>query len=134
MTAELISLKQQLADSVPVGFVYFQLPNQQEPKAIWPSTNWQEITSQYKNLFFRAEGDESGKFGQIQEESSPKLTDIRMNEDTNHCNAEYKPIPGVWKDDAIHLTGGGDIQHIQFFVSNDKVRPKNTAIKIWKRI
>lgn len=134
MTAELLLLKQQFADSVPVGFVYFQLSNQPEPKTIWAGTNWQEITSQYKNLFFRALGDESAKFGEIQEESSPKLTHIRMNEDTNHCNAEYKPIAGVWNDDAIHLTGGGDLQHIQFFVSKDKVRPKNTAIKIWKRV
>ena len=25
-------------------------------------------------------------------------------------------------------------QHIHFYVSDDEVRPKNTAVKIWKRI
>ena len=25
-------------------------------------------------------------------------------------------------------------QHIHFYVSNDQVKPKNTATKIWKRI
>ena len=63
---------------IPIGFIYVHLPNQTEPTQIWPKLKWQEITSQYANLFFRAEGNWTAPFGQVQEESSPRLSIVNL--------------------------------------------------------
>ncbi len=59
--------------SVPIGFIYSQIPDEPEPKIIWPNFEWKDITSEYAGLFFCAEGGDSAKFGELQSESSQKL-------------------------------------------------------------
>lgn len=67
---EIEFIKSKVVNSlIPIGFVYVQLPNQSEPKKIWEHFQWKEITEQYANAFFRAEGNRSESFGNTQSES-----------------------------------------------------------------
>ena len=127
---------------VPIGFIYTQLPNQAEPTSIWPKLKWQFVTSQYANMFFRVIGDKTAQFGQNQDEAVPKLSKVNITEAKGwaiNVNLQSIITPGEWSK--LLYTGdnfpdgrANYYQHINFYVSNDEVRPKNTAIKIWKRI
>ncbi len=55
---------------IPIGFIYSQISSQPEPKTIWPNIEWEDITLEYAGLFFRAEGGNSSKFGELQADNS----------------------------------------------------------------
>lgn len=38
--------------SVPLGFIYIQLPGKQAPAQLWPSLTWTEVTSDFEGLLF----------------------------------------------------------------------------------
>ncbi len=65
--------------SVPVGFIYTQLPQHKDPNELWPFFSWTDITSEYAELFFRAEGAGSESFGTPQEGDSPRLTAVNSH-------------------------------------------------------
>ena len=133
LQSEIKSIK---TNPIPIGFIYVQLPNQLEPSLIWPNVQWESVTPQYANLFFRAEGERSAKFGSTQGESAPRLTRV-TNDHEKHPNAGgIQVVPGIWSQ---YLTTGvyPDQRNnitISFFVSNPEVKPQNTAIRIWKRV
>ena len=52
-------IQQNYANLVPIGFIYTEFPNQAEPLSIWPNYKWQDVTQQYSNLFFRAQGNKT---------------------------------------------------------------------------
>ena len=125
---------------IPIGFIYVQLPNQSLPSAIWSNVEWEEVTSQYANLFFRVAGDKSAKFnGGIQEESSPKLVRVHSGHSANYSHDYIYPEPGlesfgIFSGDNVFPQSRVAEYYLNFLVSNDEVRPGNAAIKIWKRI
>ena len=131
------------SSSIPVGFIYVQLPNQSEPTSIWSKLKWQEVTSQYANMFFRVNGNMTEAFGQNQEESAPRLSKVNITSAASYLGTYNKQdiiASGKWSQllytGLYGVTGANQFhfQHINSYVSNDEVRPKNTAIKIWKRI
>ena len=137
------NFKQLNDNRVPIGFIYIQLPDQPEPNAIWLNLKWQEITYQYKNSFFRAQGDRTEPFGKVQLQSSPRLSMVNLTyyngQRINTYSFQENIIPGEWSK--LMYTGlnwapgsGNNRQYINFYVSNEDVRPQNMAIKIWKRI
>src|SRR5699024_7634225 len=72
ITEALESLKRTLlaeiaTSTVPLGFVYVQLPNQAEPEALWPKYKWTEISDDYGDVFFRVQGGSTEAFGKMQE-------------------------------------------------------------------
>ena len=123
---------------VPVGFIYFQLPNQKPPKYLWPDCQWKDISSEYAGLFFRTIGGESEPFGQIQNENAPKLDHVNITVDINsdkkfNINDVY--ISKEWSD--WFYTGDwyySRSKRIRFHTSDGEVRPKNMAMKIWQRL
>ena len=124
---------------VPIGFIYTQLPNQTEPTSIWPKLKWQEVTSHYADTFFRAQGTKTAPFGQVQDENAPRLSKVNITRTipwwSGNSNTQDIVTPGEWSK--LLYTGsidGARHQHINFYVSNEEVKPKNTAVKIWKRI
>ncbi|XP_054154856.1 uncharacterized protein LOC128953396 [Oppia nitens] len=132
----------QLAENpVPVGFIYVQLGQQQRPQHLWPqsSIKWYDITQQYAGLFFRAEGPDSAKFGEIQPANWSRLSTIR----TRSC---YTPDHGSYCEEfttELGDTGGWSPEFIRKDFSNDMYfyvttgldnRPRNQAIRIYKRI
>jgi len=123
------------------------LPSQQEPNLIWPKYKWQDISKSYEGLFFRVLGANSSKFGEIQKESSPRLSEVRSDSQTNinkrnETDGEMDiviPQNGewshwIWKSD-VHNTTEKVVPFFQSFkLSSVEVAPRNTAIKVWKRI
>lgn len=95
---------------------------------------WSEITESYAGLFFRAVGGGSAAFGSIQDDNSPRLTNVQTGS-----------VPhGIWQTvvnadntlSSLVSTGhGSGIDHwgLSFRVSQTEVRPRNTAIRIWIR-
>jgi hypothetical protein len=120
---------------VPIGFIYTQIPGQPEPKTIWSNIEWKDITSEYAGLFFRAEGGDSAKFEELQKDSSPKLiavTSVYQSFDIVSTRMEVKS----GEVSQTIYTGSDGPQHfgLKFEVSGGEVRPRNKAIRIWKRI
>ncbi|CAG2182018.1 unnamed protein product, partial [Oppiella nova] len=119
-------------DSVPLGFTYIQLPHQLEPGKIWPLFKWLDISHTYAGLFMRVLGGESAPFGRVQGSGAPRLASIKsyglhgvpsidthmedIGADNKWSNGHYNGFP------------------VAFKVSKSEVRPKNIAIKVWKRV
>ena len=126
-------MKETLKAMIPIGFLYTQLPDQSSPDVLWPNMKWTEVTQSYAGLFFRAEGGNSLKFGQLQLAGSPKITTIttyyREKDNEGKINLE------VGKESAKIRTGDGNSENysLSFFTSNEEVKPINKAVKIWKR-
>ena len=81
---DIISLEK---SSMPIGFLYTQFPEQSSPQQLWPSLQWTEVTQQYAGLFFRAEGNGSLPFGQIQNDNAPHL--ISVESKRTNTNSPY---------------------------------------------
>jgi hypothetical protein len=126
---------------VPIGFIYTQLPSQPEPKTVWPQVQWQEVTSSYAGLFFRAQGSGSAAFGTPQGDSTRQISRIeytRRNSEDNLPLGMDLPATGWsgWMRSAYDDTGDGGFywyQSHRYHHTNVEVRPKNTAVRIWKR-
>jgi len=118
----------------PVGSIYIQFANASDPNTLYPNLKFIDITSNYTGLFFRAEGNGSLPFGQVQEENEPRLTSV--NRGTNTYNGLITLPVGAWS--AFIESGqagalGSTLSH-QFFTSGGEIRPRNTAVRIWQRI
>lgn len=124
---------------VPVGFIYVQLPNQPEPYLLWDTVNWIDVTSEYAGLFFRVLGGGSQQFGVTQAANSPRLTHV------NHLTMTgIRELVTISADDRFSdpITSGPvappgipttNYWGLRFSQSSDEVRPRNTAVRIWKR-
>ena len=126
---------------IPLGFIYTQLPWQSAPHEFWPTMKWVDITRHYSGLFFRAEGGGSEPFGQTQQANQSWISNI--------VTGGYKPpkfmkfifdikvarLPetelGEWQK--LYMNEAL-LDRIELFTTNGEVRPKNTAIRIWKRM
>lgn len=122
--------------ALPEGFIYVQLPRQQEPKILWPAFYWSDVTCQYAGYFFRAEGGGSEPFGYSQGDNAPRIAEIQVTTDRIERFKEHAYFyPGQWND--YIKTGDGYRASKDGFsmrLSGGEVRPKNMAIKIWKRV
>ena len=126
-----------LSNPVPIGFIYVQLPSQPEPKTLWPMAEWKNISQQYAGHFFRVEGDKAASFGQPQSDS--------FQEHTHEYENGYELGGGN------HYYNYGDYYHVYSVGqrtktctssvasgygtprTSDETRPKNYAIRVWKR-
>ena len=93
---------------------------------------WQEVSSEYSGLFFRVVGGGSLGFGETQDENSPRLTQAGYLVGRAQTTSMNIP-PGEWSP--CLKTGGHkrDADCLSFYVSGGEVRPRNKAIRIWKR-
>lgn len=123
---------------VPINFIYVQLPREKAPTTIWPSTEWEDITLNYEGVFFRAGGGGAASFGEIQEADSPRLTRMAVGEHNSsvsyismdvEANGEFSKVLST-RGNPDYFMGWG----MQVIVSNAEVRPRNMAVKIWKRV
>jgi hypothetical protein len=132
----------------PIGFIYVQLPKEKSPSEIWPWMTWNEVSYAYAGVFFRVTGGEAASFGQVQEDNAPRLEEVNTvwnNEDSwkyisrkgqrvkgqTHGNIT---IPKTGLSNWI-MSGGwdGTPKYVSFSLSGGEVRPRNMAIRIWKR-
>ncbi len=119
---------------VPVGFIYTQLPGQVEPQILWPLMTWKDVTSDYAGLFFRAEGGGAAPFGKVQSDNSPRLSKIEQKTHGSGTDSDsMQVIPGTWSSYMFTGKFESPNNHLRFFVSSEEVRPRNKAMRIWKR-
>lgn len=113
-----------------------QIPNQPEPFRIFSATvQWEEITTSYAGLFFRVLGGGSEPFNVVQEENSPRLTYVNLSgqtrRDSVNITADGVSSPMVSSGAIGPVTG--TTWGLNFRVSGGEVRPRNSAIRIWRR-
>jgi hypothetical protein len=100
---------------------------------------WSDVSSQYSGLFFRVLGGNSSSFNVVQEENSPRLTAVNFEENTNKIFGYINVIANGELSDCV-FTGWSssytDYKYntLRFRVSSEEVRPRNQAIRIWKRV
>ena len=121
---------------MPQGFIYTQLDENDHPVKFWPNNKWMDISEQYSGLFFRVIGGQSRAFDRNQEQSYPGLEIESSISSYTKINSKINItiMHGQWSD---YLRTGGTYPNkkrigLSFHVTNDEVRPKNTAIRIWK--
>lgn len=114
--------------------MYTQLPDQPEPSRIWSIVEWSEVTAEYAGLFFRAEGGNSSTFGSTQQDNSPRLTNVQTSI-LNTANWSGNIVANGVVSPAISSGASGGWTHwgVSFAVSSGEVRPRNTAVRMWKR-
>ncbi|CAG2119075.1 unnamed protein product, partial [Medioppia subpectinata] len=130
-------IREFIDNPVPLGFVYVQLPGQPEPSVLWPAVQWSNITDTYGGLFFRVFGNSSDPFSEIQEDSAPRLTavvsQVKQKSGNRNFNEQLRPNDKWSKDLYTGSDGGDDNYYMSFKLSSGEVRPRNTAVYIWKR-
>ena len=123
---------------IPLGFLYTQLPNQSTPQQLWPNMEWTEITQQYAGLFFRAEGSGSDTFGTVQGANYSRLLKLNVRgcdiSGYSNCKDQTGILIEEGKWENIHPNIHGLISAIYPYMTTGENRPRNTAIKIFKRI
>jgi hypothetical protein len=145
MKAVAASVLASLQTLIPVGFVYVEMSGQRQPKQLWPTFEWADVSADYGGLFFRVLGNDSAPFGTIQEPSAPRLVAVDR-QDTSGCTS-LCPVKadGEWSGSVSASEGytgynsygsrGSYVSRsLRFKVSNDEVKPRNQAIRVWKRI
>ena len=102
---ELFGVKDELFKRVfdfthPVGEIYIQYPKQKNPNSLYNNHSvWEDITTQYANMFFRAYGDKAPAFVDDSNPSASITTQAAENKSHNH---------GGWTSN-IKNTSGADI-------------------------
>ena len=128
----------QINSMIPLGFVYTQLPNQSAPQEIWPNMNWTEVTDEYSGLFFRAEGGTSLPFGQIQHANQSWISNQYIQEfNSRYSSTSYSPAanhPAHYEGWTYMAYQGYGLRQFGWYTTEGDVRPRNTAVKIWKRV
>lgn len=130
-----------MKNPVPIGFIYVQLPQEKSPDEIWPLVIWKDVSLDYQSLFFRVEGKNSSEFGTVQEQASPRLTNVQTRLKTTqgdlqstitiNSNNEYSMFVSTAHASCDNV---GCYRGLAFKESADEVRPRNMAVRIWKRI
>jgi hypothetical protein len=123
---------------VPIGFIYVQLSGQPEPEILWSMVEWADVSSDYAGLFFRTVGGGSAVFGQTQNENSPRVVEVLNQRNGTIPQSPYSV--GLTSDSWSNAIYTGDFSRtridlfsLKFRVSGGEVRPRNKAIRIWKR-
>ena len=125
---------------LPIGFVYTQLPEQLSPEELCPSAKWTEVSAEYEGLFFRVIGEDSAPFGEPQEMNQKTVSKVSLK----GMNFNFFQNYGYVKEYKEELEDGWTqvknkdnvliaVLELDLKTSGGEVRPRNTAIKLWKR-
>jgi hypothetical protein len=130
LTADTLEITANRKGYLPVGFIYFQLRGQPEPKELFSGT-WENISSQFAGLFFRVEGGNAAAFGAANQEQSVQShthTHDYPRTTLNLKNGTEGYIPGQ-----THTTEFTPTTKNTGATGSTETRPVNTTIKVWKR-
>ena len=123
---------------IPLGFIYTQLPWQKSPIELWPQWKWQEVTSKYAGLFFRAMGGDSAAFEIKQNDNAPRLVSVMQHYNIYELGINQNMTLNINEESKNMFTSydGSDNRpnSLSFHISGGEVRPNNMAIKLWTRI
>lgn len=137
LTDEIAAVK---AVAVPVGSIYIEYYAQVDPETLWPSLSWLDVSSSYSGMFFRAIGGDSENWGAAQADCAPRITEMSYTEkDDGDLYPSPLTIPkNGWSEFGrvgyYQRQGPWSREGLQFKTEHCEVRPKNLAIRLWKRI
>ena len=141
---KLLNLEKNAKNPVPIGFTYVQLPHEKEPGEIWPWMIWENVSKNYSGVFFRVEGGEAAPFGEIQMENTTRVEKVNSVWSSDAAFGEVSKHRASSGNITIPLKGpslwirtgdsGSYSRYVNFELSSGEVRPKNMAIKVWRRI
>lgn len=100
--------------TVPIGFIYTQLPNQPTPYQIWAFTtidNWQDISEQFADAFFRVDGINAQDFENQTSAQAEQLPNVRGVVGNAHRQNDIIN----WHEDSAEgafKIGGNSEQHV----------------------
>ena len=102
---------------------------------------WTDISSNYEGVFFRVVGGNAGSFGAVQQEDAPRLEGVYSSKEDPFNKGKVIidhemtiPLTG-WSQGFRTGDSYGDAVYTSFKNTySTEVRPKNMAIKIYKRI
>lgn len=132
--------------TMPVGSVYVQFSGQTDPTTLFGGT-WDNVSSTYAGLFFRAEGGAAAAFGETQGGGAPDiygaLVGIASTTNSPPTASDAFSVTSTGSG----FTGGpaGSVPlayaNIDFYASRSnalyggatEIRPANSTIRIWKR-
>ena len=138
MNKHITKLESEIKDNViPLNFIYTQLPWQKSPQELWPQWKWQEVTSKYAGVFFRAQGGNSAAFEIKQDGNAPRLVSVRTLHNSYDVSYNINTTLNTGEESRRIITGrdGGSYSTgLSFHISGGEVRPNNMAIKLWTRI
>ena len=123
----------------PIGFTYVQLPNEKPPNETWPWMTWNDVSSTYENVFFRVTGGKAAVFGQVQEENAPRIIEVNTLYEGSIANRNQHSYEnntiskGEWSGWVYTGSSSGTSRYTRFYMTGGEVRPRNMAIRIWKR-
>lgn len=122
--------RQQLNNPVPIGFLYVQLSEQPDPKAMWPAVKWEDITSKYAGLFFRAEGSGSLKFNDGEQGlNMPRIISVEPASLKTRQRTSCSVGRFRYTEERQQFPWNVKVNY-----SAEEVRPRNQAVRIWTRI
>ena len=148
MKNTLINLVKKLNNPIPIGFTYVQLPHEKGPGEFWPEITWKDVTQDYAGVFFRAGGGEAAPFGEIQMENTKRIEKINHLWDgieewrkvksqrapSQNGNITLNTSSSLWIETGAFGSGNTNYRYLNFESNVGDVRPKNMAIKIWRRV
>lgn len=133
------------APTMPVGAIYVQFSGQTDPTTLFGGT-WDNVSSTYAGLFFRAEGGSAAAFGETQTGGVPNVIGAissvtiratgqgtqsgalsKINEDIAYSGMGATVLTG------INTIGFDASQSSATYGAAEEVRPANSTIRIWKR-
>jgi hypothetical protein len=121
---------------LPIGFIYFQIRDQPEPGTIFEGT-WENISGQYAGLFFRVEGGNAASFGNNQGDNvgnhKHEISASENNRSPNRGGNHADGVEPYWTS-SYYTENNQDSIALALQPDLIETRPKNTTIRVWKRI
>lgn len=134
------------APTMPVGAIYVQFSGQTDPTTLFGGT-WDNVSSTYAGLFFRAEGGNAAAFGSTQDGGAPNISG--QWDSSRSLLGDGYTLSGAFTGTKNQSGGwaftwgeyGGNYSSNIYFNANNsnahynanEFRPYNSAIRIWKR-
>ena len=111
---------------------------------------WKGVSSNYSAVFFRVVGGEAAPFGEIQKENTTRIVSVNAEWSCDkggkdayekvhaHISPDQRNADIPLVGSSLYVEMGRDVGNCQkwtsFKSSGGEVRPKNMAIKVWRRI
>ncbi|WP_187149491.1 hypothetical protein, partial [Treponema endosymbiont of Eucomonympha sp.] len=110
--------------TVPVGFIYFQLPGKKEPAEMFVG-DWENISGAFAGVFFRAEGGNASlfEFG-VQGDMIKSHVHAIQSQQYKVGGKKHGFTWDNGKDDSNNSDASGGVE----------TRPINITIRIWERV
>jgi len=118
----------------PVGSIYIEYYNQPAPQSLWPNLTWQDISSFYSGLFFRTSGGDAASWGTTQAACAPLISELGYAKGGTYQQVVSVPASGY--SPYVHMgrtSSGTEERGFRVNTTSCETRPKNQAIRIWKR-